>query len=90
MIKLETTKKNIRENAYRILSIGYCELHYLLRYEQPFSYCHGYYGWCCDNYDITTNLHNIIISTGYSPIGCQNVKSLVMRLLENTMTRHAQ
>ena len=73
-MKLRATKREIKENNYYILKIGYCELQYLLRPFEPFAYSCGVYGWNCDYYDITTNNHRIIISTGYAPIDNQNIK----------------
>lgn len=72
-MKLRTTKREVRENAYRILSVGYCEIQFLMRSKEPFSYCAGVYGWCCDNYEITTNKYRLVISTGYSPINDKNI-----------------
>ena len=64
-MKLKTTKKQIKENAHKIFSVGYCELDYLLKYNEPFAYSSGVYGWACDYY----NIDGTIISTGYQPIG---------------------
>ena len=74
-MKLRATRQDIIDNSYRILSISYCELQYLLSYCEPFSYCCGVYGWNCDNYEITTDLHRIVISTGYRPISNHNCES---------------
>lgn len=73
-MKLKTTKKEIKENSYYILSIGYCDAWYLLKGVNPFSYCSNIYGWACDNYEINTGKHNIIISTGYDPINTRYLK----------------
>lgn len=67
-MKLKATKKVIRENYNRIIRVGYCDAHYLLQYQEPFSYCSGVNGWHCDNYDVD----NVCISTGYTPIGSRN------------------
>lgn len=64
-MKLKTTNKQIRDNFYKVLSIGYCHAQYLLRYKQPFAYTCGVYGWNADFYKIG----NVCISTGYRPIG---------------------
>lgn len=64
-MKFKTTKKNIMENYNTIISVGYCNLSYLLQYEQPIAYSAGSAGWSCDYYDID----GVIISTGYAPIG---------------------
>ena len=67
-MKFKTTKKNIRDGYYNIISVGYCELQSLLNYESPIAYSSGSYGWYCDYYDID----GVCICTGYSPIGNQN------------------
>jgi|1_EtaG_2_1085319.scaffolds.fasta_scaffold84044_2 hypothetical protein len=65
-MKLRATKKEIKEKAGpNLYSFGYCELDYLLKYEEPFAYSAGVYGWNCDYY----NLDGVIMSTGYRPIG---------------------
>lgn len=78
-MKLRATKREIREGSYRILSVGYCDIQYLMRTKEPFSYCAGVYGWCCDNYEITTSKYRLTISTGYSPIGSQNISKNVLK-----------
>lgn len=64
-MKLKTTKKQIKDKAHKLFSVGYCELDYLLKYNEPFAYSAGVYGWACDYY----NIDGTIISTGYQPIG---------------------
>ena len=62
-MKLKATKKSFA--GYNVVKVGYCNLQYLLNYENAFAYSSGAYGWSCDYYDI----NGVIISTGYSPIG---------------------
>lgn len=69
-MKLKTTKANVKENYYKILSIGYCDAQYLLKYKNAFGYSAGVYGWACDFYDID----GVCISTGYSPLANKNMK----------------
>ncbi len=69
-MKLKTTKANVKENYYRILSIGYCDAQYLLKYKSAFGYSAGVYGWACDYYDID----GVCISTGYSPLANKNMR----------------
>ena len=76
-MKLKTTKKEIRANFYKVLSIGYCDAQYLLSYKNPFSYTCGVYGWSADFYEIG----NFCISTGYSPIG-EKVDYILLQELE--------
>lgn len=72
-MKLKTTKKQIKENSRKIISIGYCAAQTLLKYSEPFAYSAGVYGWACDYY----NIDGVIISTGYAPIGEQVDYSLI-------------
>ena len=64
-MKLRTTKKQIKDQAHKLYAVGYCSIQYLLRYESPFAYSAGVYGWSCDYY----NVNGVILSTGYSSIG---------------------
>ena len=79
-MKCKTTAKAIRENyGRRILSIGYCAAQALLRYETPFAYSSGVYGWNCDYYDID----GVCISTGCRPIG-RSVDHIALKSYEST------
>jgi hypothetical protein len=69
MNKIKTTKNEMKQN-YRILSVGYCDMQYLLNYESPIAYSSGVYGWSCDYYYI----EGVVISTGYSPIDSKNMR----------------
>lgn len=71
MNKLKTSKKEVKENNYLILSVGYCKLQNLLKYQNPIAYSSGVYGWACDYYDIDS----VIISTGYNPLSSKNMVS---------------
>ena len=64
-MKLQATKKAIKNNFNTVISIGYCDAQHLLHFKNPFAYSVGVYGWACDYYQIK----NVCISTGYSPIG---------------------
>lgn len=64
-MKIKATKKEIKTQAARLYSVGYCGASELLRDVEPFAYSAGVYGWACDYYD----LDGVIISTGYNPIG---------------------
>jgi len=75
-MKLQTTKKQIRQNFNTVLSIGYCDAQYLLNHKAPFAYSAGVYGWSCDYYQVG----NVCISTGYSPIGTHVDYSLLREL----------
>ena len=64
-MKLKTTKKAMRDSKKDIVSIGYCELQTLLDDSNAFAYSAGISGWACDYFEVD----NVIISTGYNPIG---------------------
>lgn len=61
MMKIRTTRKELRKSAFWSLSVGYCDLQYLLKYEQPFAYVSGTYGWDFDAY----LFGDIVVTTGY-------------------------
>ena len=77
-MKLKTTNKQIRENFCKVLSIGYCDVQYLLEFRKPFAYTSGIYGWNADFYEIG----NFCISTGYRPIG-EKVDYILLQELES-------
>ena len=60
-MKIKTTRKAIVEQSYKIISIGYCDACYLLKYHAPIAYTSGIYGWNFDVYDID----GVTICTGY-------------------------
>ena len=66
MGKIKVTQKEIKESWRNIVSIGYREAQYLLRFKEAKMYSCGIYGWKCDYYIID---NNTIISTGYAPVG---------------------
>lgn len=72
-MKYKTTKKEMKENYYNIVGVGYCESQCLLRSKEPDSYCTGVYGWACDNYELTGSKRHILLSTGYNPISSRNI-----------------
>lgn len=37
-MKFETTQKVIKENYSKIISVGYCDLQYLLKFKDPIAY----------------------------------------------------
>lgn len=60
MTKCKTTRKWIASN-YTCVSVGYCSLQYLLRYQNASYYTCGVYGW---NFDVFT-FDDYAITTGY-------------------------
>lgn len=64
-MKFRTTRKAVKENFYKVISVGYCALQNLLTYETPIAYTCGVYGWNADIYAFG----NVAIVTGYRPFG---------------------
>lgn len=64
--KIRITKKVARACAPCLLSVGYCNIQRLLLHLSPYAYSAGVYGWACDYYHVG---HDVVISTGYRPIG---------------------
>ena len=62
-MKIHTTIKSIRQNWGKVYRCGYCDLQYIMRYEEPTFYNSGVYGWNCDVY--THPGKDIAITTGY-------------------------
>lgn len=79
MNKIRVTKKEIRESGAKIISVGYCDLQFLLNFRYADFYSCGIYGWSCDYYKIDDN---VIICTGYSPIGNINPDYKLIRKTE--------
>lgn len=70
-MKIKATRKEIEANSYRIASIGYCEAQHLLKYQRPFAYTAGVYGWNGDYYLVD----GVTIATGYRSLPSnRNVK----------------
>ena len=69
-MKYKTTKKAMKESYDRIAKIGYCNLQFLLRFQEPFAYSTRAEGWACDYY----NINGILLSTGYAPIDSKRTK----------------
>jgi hypothetical protein len=65
-MKVKVTKKQVQENYKNIISVGYCDLQYLLRFKEPSYYTAGVYGWNADIYQVN---YNTCIVTGYRPFG---------------------
>lgn len=64
-MKIKVTKKIIKEGFRNIITIGYCDLQYLLHFEDVDFFTCGLYGWNEDIYKIN---HSTVICTGYNPI----------------------
>lgn len=81
MLKMNVTRKYLRNNFTNIISVPYCDLQDLLRYETPLWYTSGIYGWNADVYliDIDT-----IIVTGYRPFGNINPTHALIDVFNRT------
>ena len=72
-MKAQISKKEVRNTNSRIISTGYCDMQFLLRYHDCNMYSAGIYGWSCDYYIINSNNTGMltpytVISTGYRPL----------------------
>lgn len=83
-MSLELKKRNVME-SYFTIPIGYCDLQYLLRYENKIGYTCGVYGWNADIYV----LDNVAIVTGYRPFGeWERPKGIVAKYEEKAKKIH--
>lgn len=64
-MRFKTTMKEVKATNRVILKVGYCNLATLLRYESPYAYTTGTYGWNADVYAV----NGVAIVTGYRPFG---------------------
>lgn len=70
-MKFKVSKKEMKRNYSYIISIGYCNAYWLLKYKEPIAYSTRAEGWACDYYDID----GVLISTGYAPLSNKNTHS---------------
>lgn len=68
-MNINLRKKDVTKNFNFIISVGYCDLWYLLKGLDRMGYTCGVYGWNADIYKID----NVAIVTGYRPFG--NIQS---------------
>jgi|WetSurMetagenome_2_1015567.scaffolds.fasta_scaffold268532_2 hypothetical protein len=66
MEKAKVSAKWIKESFGKRLSIGYCSIQFLLKYEEPEYYTCGGSGWNSDNYYFPE--YGLLVSTGYNPV----------------------
>lgn len=76
MAKAKVTRKWVRDN-FNCISVGYCDLQYLLRCVNADYYTCGVYGW---NFDVYT-FGNYAITTGYRGMieNCKTDKNVSIR-----------
>ena len=71
MSKIHTTIKYVKQVWGKVYRCGYCDLQYIMKYEDPMYYNSGAYGWNCDVYcDFKTDT---AITTGYRNMAGERV-----------------
>ena len=78
-MKAQISKKEVRNTNSRIISIGYCDMQFLLRHHDCNMYSAGIYVWSCDYYIINSDNTGMftpytVISTGYQPLSNSRTK----------------
>ena len=76
-MKVRVTRKELLSNYTNVISVGYCDLQWLLKNREAKFYTTGVYGWNADVYEID---HDTVVVTGYRPFGnirpiCEIVKA---------------
>lgn len=86
-MKVKVTKKQVQENYKNIIRVGYCDLHYLLRFKEADYYTAGVCGWNADIYQVN---FNTCIVTGFRPFGnisnhelVEEVEEMAENILKN-------
>lgn len=93
MSKTKTTMKAIKNNWRNIYSCGYCDLRYIMKYNEPAFYTSGVYGWNCDIY--VDYVRDIAITTGYRGMTGRTIDNAIIekysniakKITENTFNR---
>ena len=80
-MKTQTTMKYIRNNWSKVFRAGYCDLQYIMRYEEPQYYNCGVYGWNCDIY--CDFARDIAITTGYRNMTGKRIPSELIQKYSN-------
>ena len=70
-MKKEITRKEALRKYEEIVSFPYAVVQHLLALESRDHYTTGVYGWNCDIYNLQGMGQNLVISTGYRPIGIE-------------------
>lgn len=78
-MKVKATRKAIKEVYSKIIRVGYCNIQFLLNFEEPTYYCTRSEGWACDVYVFG----DTAISTGYAPFGNIDVPYSVEKEFDN-------
>ena len=77
-MKVKVNKKDIINSYNKIICVGYCDIQYLLRGQEPVYYTCGVYGWNADIYAID----GVAICTGYRPFGSYKMDHKKVKKLE--------
>jgi hypothetical protein len=64
-MKVKVTQKIVKAGHQHVLSVGYCDLQFLLRTRDANYYTTRAEGWAADIYSVGT----VAIATGYKPFG---------------------
>lgn len=81
MSKQHTTIKYIKKVWRNVYRCGYCDLQYIMRYEEPMYYNSGVYGWNCDVY--CDFARDIAITTGYRNMTGKQIPSELIEKYSN-------
>jgi hypothetical protein len=65
-MKVRLTRKEVLRQYNNVISVGYCDLQFMLKYRDAKFYTVGIHGWNADVYEID---HDTAIVTGYRPFG---------------------
>lgn len=74
-MKIQVTRKSIKEAYPRIISAGYCALQHLLWYQKPVAYTASINGWDNDVYEFDS----VAIVTGHRPFGDTVPRELIQK-----------
>lgn len=81
MSKTKITMKSIKNNWRNIYSCGYCDLQYIMKYNEPAFYTSGVYGWNCDIY--VDYAKDIAITTGYRGMTGKMIDNAIIEKYSN-------
>lgn len=80
------TRKEIINNFNKVYSVGYCDMQYLLRYQNRIGYNTGIYGW---NFDVYV-VDGIAICTGYRNTPGQRIDYDILKKYEKRAEKIAK
>ena len=94
MTKTKITRKWINAN-YNCISVGYCGLDYLLRYQKARFYTCGVYGWNCDvytfgGYAITTGYRGMIDNCKHEELSITEYNKKAEKIIEDNFMNYEE